>query len=135
MRRANRLRRPNQFRRVRAEGRVVVSPWIALTVAPGRRNLVRCGFVVGRRIGSAVQRNRARRRVREAVRLLIPSLTTGYDLVFVIRSPEVIEVPFNRLQADLAALLQQAGLLPICEQTPATSTTQGSYPQDERGTQ
>ncbi|WP_298815734.1 ribonuclease P protein component [Chloroflexus sp.] len=135
MRRANRLRRPNQFRRVRAEGRALLSPWLALTVAAGRRNLVRCGFIVGRRIGGAVQRNRARRRVREAVRLLIPSLATGYDLVFVIRSPEVIDAPFSQLQADIVALLQQAGLLPAPEQTSIAPASQSLYPLDERGSQ
>lgn len=133
MRRANRLRRPEQFRRVRQTGRTVTSPWLALTVAPGRRNAVRCGFVTGRRIGGAVQRNRARRRVREAVRLLLPSLATGYDLVFVIHSPEVIDVPFGRLQADIAALLQQACLLNAPEPESTTSTSATSHPQHERG--
>ncbi|WP_322494837.1 ribonuclease P protein component [Chloroflexus sp.] len=133
MRRANRLRRPEQFRRVRHEGRTVTSPWLALTVAPGRRNAVRCGFVAGRRIGGAVQRNRARRRVREAVRLLLPSLQSGYDLVFMIRSPEVVEAPFSQLQADIAALLRQACLLNAPESKSTASTSATSHPQYERG--
>lgn len=130
-RRANRLRRPEQFRRVRHEGRTVTSPWLALTAAPGRRNAVRCGFVAGRQIGGAVQRNRARRRVREAVRLLLPSLQSGYDLVFIIRSPEVVEAPFSQLQADIAALLRQAGILNAPEPESTASAT--SHPQHERG--
>jgi ribonuclease P protein component len=133
MRRANRLRRPAQFRRVRQTGRTFSSAWLTLTVAPGRRDGVRFGFITSRRLGKAVQRNRARRRVREAVRLLLPSLTTGYDLLFTIRSPEVIEAPFSQLQADIIRLLRQACLLTTPETEPVSPVSPTSLPQNERG--
>lgn len=135
MRRAYRLRRPEQFRRVRQEGRTFTSPWLILTVAPARRRTLRCGFVVGRRIGSAVQRNRARRRVREAVRLLLPRLTAGYDMVFTIRTPEVIDAPFTQLQDDITALLRQACLLPAPTNETVSPVSDTSLPQHERGSQ
>ncbi|PMP87031.1 MAG: ribonuclease P protein component, partial [Chloroflexus aggregans] len=75
---------------------------------------------------------RARRRVREAVRLLLPSLTTGYDLLFAIRSPEVIETPFSQLQADIIRLLRQACLL-TPETEPVSPVPPTSLPQNERG--
>lgn len=50
------------------------------------RPLVRAGFTATKRIGGAVQRNRAKRRMREAARLLLPDLARpGYDYVFIAR--------------------------------------------------
>jgi len=48
--------------------------------------LVRAGFTATKRIGGAVQRNRAKRRMREAARLLLPDLARpGCDYVFIAR--------------------------------------------------
>lgn len=110
MKRAHRLRRPEQFQRVRHEGRTVSHSLLRLTVNPNRRKQTRCGFVVSKRIGKAVQRNRARRRVREAVRLVFHHIANGMDLVFVIRTAEVAEVPFVVLHETIKNLLSRAGL-------------------------
>ncbi len=83
---------------------------LLLNVAANRRRQTRCGFVVAKRIGTAVQRNRARRRVREAVRLVFNHIAVGMDLVFVIRTAEVAELPFTALQAAVESLLRRAGV-------------------------
>lgn len=50
------------------------------------RTLVRAGFTATKRIGGAVQRNRAKRRMREAARLLLPEhARPGHDYVFIAR--------------------------------------------------
>lgn len=50
-----------------------------------------------------MQRNRARRRLREAIRPLLPRLgRPGVDYVVVARAP-VLTCPFDRLQTDLEA--------------------------------
>ncbi|HMQ35547.1 MAG TPA: ribonuclease P protein component, partial [Chloroflexaceae bacterium] len=67
MRRANRLRRPDQFRRARREGRTYSAPLLLLNVVAGRRRRTRCGFVVGKQLGTAVRGNRAKRPGRQAV--------------------------------------------------------------------
>lgn len=110
MKRAYRLRRPEQFRRARREGRSFSGPLLTLNVVQGRRRRTRCGFVVGKRLGTAVRRNRAKRRVREAVRLALPAIAPDYDLVFVVRSPEVLEVPFPAIQQAVEQLLRRAQL-------------------------
>ena len=47
---------------------------------------IRAGFTATRRIGGAVERNRAKRRLREAARLLLPAhASPGFDYVFVAR--------------------------------------------------
>jgi ribonuclease P protein component len=109
MKRAYRLRRPDQFQRVRREGRTWDTPLLLLNAAPSRRRGTRCGFVVSKRIGKAVERNRARRRAREAVRLCYTHIAAGWDLVFIIRSPALTTVAFDRLQAIVEQLLRRAG--------------------------
>lgn len=48
--------------------------------------LVRVGFTATRKIGGAVERNRAKRRLREAARLLLPQFARpGVDYVFIAR--------------------------------------------------
>lgn len=111
MNRRYRLRRPEQFRRVRREGRSYASACLTLNVAPGRRQRVRCGFIVSSKpFTKAVQRNRAKRRVREAVRLALPFIVPGHDLVFVIRSPDVLTMPFAQIRDDVENLLRRAEL-------------------------
>ena len=70
----------------------------------------RCGFVTSRRLGQAVERNRARRRLKEAVRLLWDLVEPGWDIVWIAR-PSVNEAEFLDLQNACARLLQRARLL------------------------
>ena len=117
MKRANRLRRPEQFQRVRRTGRSWSTPLLTLNAAASRRRKSRCGFVVGKRVGKAVDRNRARRRVREAVRLAYDRIVPGWDLVFILRSRELALVEFVQVQALVEQLLRRAGIwyAPILE--------------------
>ncbi|HET9221433.1 MAG TPA: ribonuclease P protein component [Roseiflexaceae bacterium] len=110
MKRAYRLRRPDQFQRVRRTGRSWSTPLLTLNAATSRRRVSRCGFVVGKRVGKAVDRNRARRRVREAVRLAYERIGSGWDLVFILRSPELATVEFVQLQTLVEQLLRRAGV-------------------------
>lgn len=126
MKRAHRLRRPQQFQRVRREGRTIYHPLLQLNVAANRHTHTRCGFVVTRRLGTAVQRNRARRRIREAVRLVFDHIVVGMDLVFVVRSAEVTTVPFPTLQATVEQLLRRANLW--CDLAPQTGDEHASSP-------
>lgn len=110
MKRADRLRKPDHFQRARRDGRSWSTPLIALNAVGNKRRGTRCGFVVGKRVGNAVERNRARRRMREAVRLTFERIVPGWDLVFVARSPAVATVAFTELQATIEQLLRRAGI-------------------------
>lgn len=109
MRRSQRLRKPDQFARVRRERKSWAHRLLILNVARNRTGRTRCGFVVGKQIGKAHDRNRAKRRVREAVRLAYPRLAAGWDVVFIVRTPAA-EVPFLVLVAAVEDLLRRAGL-------------------------
>ena len=110
MKRAYRLRRPDQFQRARRDGRSWDTPLLTLRTVTNHRRNSRCGFVVGKRIGTAVTRNRAKRRVREAVRLIYQHIGSGWDLVFTVRSPAVATVAFEQIQITVEQLLRRAGI-------------------------
>ncbi len=72
----------------------------------------RIGFTVTKKVGNAVERNRIRRRLREAVRLsegLSPAPLTDYVLV---ARREALAVPFARLKADLEAAVRRSAERP-----------------------
>jgi ribonuclease P protein component len=67
--------------------------------------LVRAGFTATKRIGGAVERNRAKRRMREAARLLLPAhARPGCDYVFIARGG-VTTRPWTRLLDDVKSAL------------------------------
>jgi len=71
--------------------------------------LVRAGFTATRRIGGAVVRNRAKRRLREAARLLLPQYARpGVDYVFIARGG-VTARPWTRLLDDMKNALVRLG--------------------------
>jgi ribonuclease P protein component len=99
-----RLKRRHEFRAVAASGRRWVTPAFVLQVGPrpaGQDAAIGLGFTASRKVGSAVARNRARRRLVEAARKVLPGAgEPGYNYVLVAR-PVVLTCPFDRLLSDL----------------------------------
>ncbi|MBC8161763.1 MAG: ribonuclease P protein component [Roseiflexaceae bacterium] len=110
MKRAHRLRKPAQFQRARREGKKWETPFFALQALVNRRRTTRCGFVTSKRLGIAVVRNRAKRRLREVVRLVYDQIAPGWDIVFIVRSPSVADVDFQQLTTTVVQSLQRAGV-------------------------
>jgi ribonuclease P protein component len=76
---------------------------------------VRIGVAASRHVGGAVQRVRARRLIREAVRPRLKMLCGGWDLVFVAR-PALENASFQDVDRAVYQLLKRSGLLPELEQ-------------------
>jgi ribonuclease P protein component len=97
---AYRLRQSNDFRRAVRQGRRLTAPTIVVHARATTPDLpARVGFVVNRAVGKAVQRNAVRRRLREAVRDQLPTLS-GHDVVVRAR-PEAATADYSRLKADI----------------------------------
>ncbi len=109
MERRYRLRGRNRFLEIREQGRRWVHPLAVLGGLPNDMAFTRCGFIVSRRLGNAVARNRIRRRLREVVRLRHRRILPGWDLVFIARPP-IRQAGHEEVAAAVEGLLQRAGL-------------------------
>ncbi len=76
---------------------------------PERAAVAGVGLTVTKRIGNAVVRNRARRRLREALRLTLPGPARGGHDYVVVARPGALTRPFARLREDLAGAIAQVG--------------------------
>lgn len=74
------------------------------------QGITRFAVAAGRSVGKAVQRNRAKRLMREALRSLIPTIVSGWDVILIARRPVSASTIFLIREA-LINLLNQAGLL------------------------
>ncbi len=106
MRQAARLRRSTDIAAVRAEGRSLRK---GLFNARARRTdepASRLAVTAPRTVGTAVKRNRARRRVREAFRREFASASLGrsIDILISVR-PEAARAEFEEIEADVRSLL------------------------------
>jgi ribonuclease P protein component len=71
---------------------------------------VRVGYTATKKLGNAVARNRARRRLKEAARLTLAARPlTGLELVLICRQ-ETASLSFEALRANLAAALIELAL-------------------------
>lgn len=110
-----RLRDSRDFRRVYARGRSHVHDLAVLYLLRREEDSAsgpgwRIGFVVSKKQGGSVVRNRIKRRLREAVRQGLPELREGpMDLIFVGRS-RLKTASWPEVQAAVADLLRRAGL-------------------------
>ncbi len=110
MQRKYRLTRSTDFKRVRRFGKSYAHPLVVLITLPNERDAIRIGVTASRAVGNAVQRNRAKRLLREAARALLPRIRSGYDILLLGRAP-ILQVKTQDVQDALSALLLRAALL------------------------
>jgi ribonuclease P protein component len=109
---AGRLKKRRDFLRAAQRGKRAARPGLVLQAVAGQEGAVRVGFTVTKKVGNAVVRNRARRRLKEVARLTLPGLgAQGWDLVLIGRDGTGRR-PFTKLVDDLRGALRQAGVVP-----------------------
>jgi ribonuclease P protein component len=113
LRRDLRLRRRADFDSVYKRGRIFNDPLLVLRTLPNNLPHSRYGFVVSKRVGGAVVRNRVRRRLQEIVMAMGDGsgvMGTGYDLV-VSAKVATVGATFQELTASVRRLYAKGGLL------------------------
>ncbi|MEI7713806.1 MAG: ribonuclease P protein component [Rhodospirillales bacterium] len=100
-----------EFLRVAAKGRKAPTHGVVLqALLRDDTGPVRLGFTVTKKVGNAVIRNRTRRRLKEAARLLLRDRpVAGFDLVLIGRD-HTRGRPFPDLQDDIRRALKKAGV-------------------------
>jgi len=104
------LKASADFRRLARQGKKWAGPAFIMQISRQGQGDFRLGLTASRRVGNAVVRNRAKRRLREAVRLLIRDgrAPAGRDLVLIARTAAATR-DFAALRADI-----DRGLRSLC---------------------
>lgn len=126
-----RLSRSEDFARVYRTGRSVANKYLVLYYferpSPGALEVVgepRVGFSVSKRLGTAVDRNRIKRVLREAFRANRQSLRGNMDFVLIARAPivELLETAgFGAVEAKMVEVFRKASLVSFGEERRSSS--------------
>ena len=103
------IRRNGEFGRVYARGKSYVNPALVLYVLKTRGKKTRVGLTATKKVGHAVQRNRARSVMKAAIEEHMEYNIGGYDLVFVARGLTP-KLKSWQVSSVVAKLFAQAGL-------------------------
>lgn len=102
------LKSNNQFTVVYNDGKSWAGREIVLKALSNGKELSRFGFVISRRVGKAVVRNRIKRRLREIARQ--NAIQPGWDIILIARSPAA-RSDYRVLEKSVHQLLLKAGLI------------------------
>lgn len=110
---SEKLKKRYEFSRVFQRGKRVSSRHITLhyRAVKGRR-VNKVGYSTARTVGNIVRRNRLKRLLREAWRLLDVELKTGYDIVLLGRTgPQGALPDYHTIEKELRSLVKKAGMI------------------------
>ncbi len=98
------------YRRLYRQGKSVVTPLFVLYIRANGQKTNRLGLTTSKTVGKAVQRNRCRRVLREAYRLLEPEMKPGFDMILVART-KTSTVSMNTVKELLKQVLERQGAM------------------------
>jgi ribonuclease P protein component len=101
---SQRIRRRPEFERIYNQGVRIHGRFMTVFVLPNGSDVPRFGVAATRKLGSAVERNRAKRLSREVFRR--HKVAAGLDIVIVPRR-EMLDAPFSSLESDYHAALDR----------------------------
>jgi ribonuclease P protein component len=104
------LSRPQDFAALQERGTTRSHHLLAARMLRTELGSTRFGLATSRALGSAVVRNRVRRRLREVLRVMAPSFQPGWDVLIIARRP-VVGVDHAALEGALRRILERGGVL------------------------
>jgi len=87
-----------------------VGPFCVLSWAPNKLNVSRFGFIASSKLAKAAKRHRAVRLLRESIRLSLPKIKSGFDIVIIARNG-ILGRSFDEADREMKRLLAKANLL------------------------
>jgi ribonuclease P protein component len=81
-----------------------------LVTLPNQEKTIRVGVAASHSVGNAVNRNRAKRRIRASVDAIFPLIQNGWDLIFLARK-SIGRADYAQINSAIQTLLKNAGLL------------------------
>ena len=110
--RKQRLRHASQFEETYEQNRRWHGRHMVLFLHAAPDASLRLGVVASKKVGNAVERGRAKRRLREAFRRNRARFGGTTDDVVLVARRSILAAPWAEVVADLLKLAAQAGLLP-----------------------
>ncbi len=109
MRAYTKLKQNWEFHRAYNRGVSLVSPEFVLYIVKGKKGILRLGITAGKKLGTAVSRNRAKRVITAAFDVCAQHIPTGHDCVVVART-RILTTNSNVVAANMARLLKKEDL-------------------------
>jgi ribonuclease P protein component len=101
---------PQDFAALVERGTMRSHPLLATRVLRTDLGSTRYGLATSKALGSAVVRNRVRRRLREVLRSMAPEVRPGWD-VLVIARPGLVTADQRAMEETLGRLLRRSGVM------------------------
>jgi ribonuclease P protein component len=108
MQRRSRLTGNKRFSQIHQKGRSVANNFLVVRVLPNGLDYSRFGFMVSKRLGNAVTRNKVKRRLREVARQT--PIRPGWDAIFIARKGAE-SAKFQSLKHSAQNLLHRTQLI------------------------
>lgn len=109
MKRNERINRRGDFQKIYREGRSFANRVAVVYVVKGHGETAQVAIAAGRKLGTAVRRNRVKRQLREAIRQYWGRIVPGTRLLFIAR-PGALTVPFAVITQKVRELLGRSGV-------------------------
>ncbi|MCD6528051.1 ribonuclease P protein component [bacterium] len=103
-----RLKKRKDFERVLKKGMYYSGLCMSIKLKRNNLNISRFGIVIGSKISKkAVVRNKIKRRISEVIRLNLPQLKKGFDVI-VLTKPEIVDKKYQEIENILISLFKKA---------------------------
>lgn len=107
----NRLTKKKDFERVFKEGKKCNSDFLFCKFFKNNLDVSRFGLIVSQKVSKkATIRNRIKRQIREAIRLKLPKIQKGFDVIFIVK-PNIKRRSFSEILEKLEKILKEAKLI------------------------
>ena len=104
------LRRKKDFESIYRNGKSVGERYVVLFSKNNGLSYNRTAFLASKKVGKSVERNRARRLMKESYREIKENLINGYDIIFIARKT-INNLECSRVKKSVEAAVKKAGLL------------------------
>jgi len=105
------LKRKKDFQRATQKGEKIEKNFLVLKFLRNSLDLTRIGFVVSQKVSKkASSRNKIKRRLREIIKINLPNLKPGYDLIFFTKKG-IIEKDFWEIKEVIEQILKKTNLI------------------------
>lgn len=109
LKREYRLKKKYMFAYCYKVGKVVRAKSCLMYYTPSKNKNVKIGISVSKKAGGAVQRNRARRVIREAITPFLENINKNFNLIIVARE-NITSFGYNDIKRDIEYMLKKAGI-------------------------